>query len=281
MARRPAFLFFPADWRGNAKLRRCSEAARGAWVDVLCILHDSDEYGVARYPLTELARAAGVPLRLVKELAAKSVLKGADNSASDYVWAPTHAGKKGEDVVLVQSGDGACWYSTRLVRDEYVRQRRGSATRFSPENQPKSEPKDTPKGDFGARQGDGPSLASAFSKELPVTDVTEAVASPLTKLADPIWGAGLAFLRRKGVSEKPARGLLGKLRQACGDVETAGLLAQAEADDIADPAAWLMAAAAKRRPSAASVGLLPRDSRSEAEQIAANEAALARLGGSA
>jgi len=274
MARRPAFLFFPADWRGNAKLRRCSEAARGAWVDVLCILHDSDEYGVARYPLAELARAAGVPLRHVKELVAKNVLKGADKAASDYVWAPTHAGKKGEDVVLVQAGDGACWYSTRLVRDEYVRQRRGSATRFSPENQPKG----TPKAGIGARQGDGPSFASAFSEELPVTDVTEAVASPPALLADPIWGAGLAFLRRKGMRENSARALLGKLRQSCGDVGAAGLLAQAEADDITDPASWLMAAC-KRRPGTAAVPLLPRDARSEAEQIAANEAALARLGG--
>lgn len=72
--------------------------------------------------------------------------------------------------------------------------------------------------------------------------------------ADPIWGTGLAFLRRKGIPEKPARGLLGKLRKACGDVETGSLLLQAEVEDIADPAAWLMAAASTRRARAGPAG---------------------------
>lgn len=62
---------------------------------------------------------------------------------------------------------------------------------------------------------------------------------------DPIWGTGLAFLRRKRIPEPQARALLGKLRKACGDIPTGALLAQAEADDITNPAAWLMAAAAR------------------------------------
>jgi uncharacterized protein YdaU (DUF1376 family) len=64
---------------------------------------------------------------------------------------------------------------------------------------------------------------------------------------DPIWGAGLAFLIRKGIPEKPARGLLGQLRKAAGDVQTGAILADAESQDISDPAPWLMAAAAKAR----------------------------------
>jgi hypothetical protein len=55
--KRPSFQFYPADWKNNSKLRRCSEAARGAWVDILCLLNDCDEYGVCRWPLAELARA--------------------------------------------------------------------------------------------------------------------------------------------------------------------------------------------------------------------------------
>lgn len=61
--------------------------------------------------------------------------------------------------------------------------------------------------------------------------------------ADPIWGTGLAFLQRKGIPEKQARSLLGKLRQRCGDVTTGSLLAAAESEDITDPAPWLMASA--------------------------------------
>lgn len=82
--KRPSFQFYPADWRNNAKLRRCSEAARGAWMDILCILHDSDEYGVLRWPLADVARSAGVSTRLAQELAAKDVLKGSDTGIPGF-----------------------------------------------------------------------------------------------------------------------------------------------------------------------------------------------------
>ncbi len=178
--KRPSFQFYPADWRNNAKLRRCSEAARGAWVDILCLLHDLDEYGVCRWPLAELARAAGVQIKLAKELAAKDVLKGADKGAADYTYAPRHAGKVGAPVTLVTAGDGPCWYCSRFVRDEYVRQKRGNGSRFTAENQPGSvdapgddseapkaqpndPPKDPPKPPFGEPQGDGPTSTSPSS----------------------------------------------------------------------------------------------------------------------
>lgn len=160
--KRPSFQFYPADWKGNAKLRRCSEAARGAWMDILCILHDSDEYGVCRWPLADLARAAGVAIKLARELAEKLVLKGADRGAEPFVFTPTHAGKAGEPVTLVDPSTGPCWYSSRFVRDEWVRQRRGAATQFTTDNQP---PKDTPKHTIGERQGDGPSSTSPSSEE--------------------------------------------------------------------------------------------------------------------
>jgi hypothetical protein len=155
MSDRPAFQFYPADWRNNAKLRRCSEGARGAWIDVMCLMHDSDEYGVLRWPLAEIARAAGVPLKLLRELAAKGVLKGADRGAKFYEYAPRHAGKVGTVVTLVEPGEGPCWYCSRFVRDEWVRHQRGASSRFSADNQP------PPKGGIGVREGDGPSSASS------------------------------------------------------------------------------------------------------------------------
>ena len=155
--KRPAFQFYPADWRNNAKLRRCSEAARGAWIDVMCLMHDSDEYGVLRWPLAEIAHAAGLPLRLLRELSEKTVLKGGDTEAPPYIYTPRHAGKAGTPVTLVEPDSGPCWYCTRLVRDEWVRNQRGGATRFSAEQQPS--PKDT----NGERQGDGPTTTSTTS----------------------------------------------------------------------------------------------------------------------
>lgn len=164
MAIRPAFQFYPADWRNNAKLRRCSHAARGAWVDVLCMLHDSDEYGVLRWPLADIAQASGAPMKLLQELAAKGVLKGADSNAEAFVFTPRHGGKDGDPVTLVPTSREPCWYCSRFVRDEYVRQRRGANTRFDTDNQPpKPAPKATPKIGIGGRQGDGASSSSSSS----------------------------------------------------------------------------------------------------------------------
>jgi hypothetical protein len=115
-------------------------------------------------------------LKLVKELAAKEVLKGGDKGAPDYIYTPRHAGKDGEPVTLVAHGDGPCWYSSRFVRDEWVRQRRGNASQFTsdnqppkntpkgaPNNQPDAPPNPSPKGGFGERQGDGPTSSSSSS----------------------------------------------------------------------------------------------------------------------
>ena len=162
--KRPSFQFYPGDWQSNQKLRRCSPAARGAWLDILCVLHDCDEYGVARYPLRELCRAAGVDLKHARELVDRGVLKGSDVEPVRFTWAPSHAGRKGADVVLVESAGGPCWYCSRFVVDEYKRQRRGESTRFDsddnqpsrrPSAKPKPKPKPKPMGGFGDGEGDG------------------------------------------------------------------------------------------------------------------------------
>lgn len=168
--KRPSFQFYPADWRNNAKLRRCSEAARGAWMDVLCVLHDMDEYGICRWPLADLARSANINLKLVKELVDKDVLKGADKDAEAYIFKPRHAGKDGEPVTLVESNGQPLWYCSRFVRDEYIRQRRGQSTRFDEENQPpKAKPKQSPKptigDDFGEELGDGSTSTSTSTSK--------------------------------------------------------------------------------------------------------------------
>lgn len=263
MAIRPAFQFYPADWRNNAKLRRCSPAARGVWVDVLCILHDSDEYGVLRWPLADIAQAAGATAKLLRELVAKGVLKGADSCAEAFVFAPRHGGKDGDPVTLVESSSGPCWYCSRFVRDEYVRQRRGANTRFSDDNPPpKKAPKAEPKVGIGDNKGYGASSSSSVKQEL-LDPTGLGAAAPV----DPLWHTGLSFLVRKGVPEKSARSFLGKLKQAVGDMAAGALLAEAESDDITDPVPWLQAAAKSQgasnanRPQRSRVGLADRHPR--------------------
>lgn len=131
-------------------------------MDILCVLHDSDEYGICRWPLADLARSANVSLKLVKELVLKDVLKGSDAAAKPYIFTPRHAGKDGTPIVLVENLNGPMWYCSRFVRDEYIRQKRGNSTQFSSDNQPppKAVPKTTPKPPIGEREGDGSTSSS-------------------------------------------------------------------------------------------------------------------------
>lgn len=58
----------------------------------------------------------------------------------------------------------------------------------------------------------------------------------------------MAFLKRKGLAEGPARGFLGLLRKELSDdLTVAELLLEAERQDISDPGAWLRAAAKQRK----------------------------------
>jgi hypothetical protein len=41
----PWMKFYPQDWRADEKLRMCSLAARGLWLEMLALMHRSDRYG--------------------------------------------------------------------------------------------------------------------------------------------------------------------------------------------------------------------------------------------
>ncbi|MFT3754691.1 MAG: helix-turn-helix domain-containing protein [Pseudoxanthomonas sp.] len=116
----------------------------------------------------------------------------------------------------------------------------------------------------------------ALEAKLPAAPCAVAPSDPVS---DPIWGSGLQWLMGKGIAEKPTRSLLGKLRKACGDIGTAALLDEAQAQDITDPAPWLLTAAAKRgHRNAIPVGAVARDDRDQVEIDADNERQLRHFG---
>jgi hypothetical protein len=41
----PWLKFYPRDWRGDQALRAVSVAARGLWIEMLCIMHEASPYG--------------------------------------------------------------------------------------------------------------------------------------------------------------------------------------------------------------------------------------------
>ena len=84
MAKLPGFMFYPGDWVKDPDLSRCSKAAKGMWIDMLCKAFECEERGVfisARQPWTNLEIAAAVGgdvaanLMLLDELLVKGVAK--------------------------------------------------------------------------------------------------------------------------------------------------------------------------------------------------------------
>lgn len=248
MSKRPAFQFYPGDWRKNAKLRRCSPAARGVWMDVLCLFHDAEEYGLLRWPLKDIANAAGASSAHVRELVDKGVLKGADRDAPAYVYRPKHAGKLGEPATLVIHDGGPVWYSSRMVRDEWVRQKRGEGTRFDTANQP---PNRSPKGGIGEPLGDGPSSSSSPSGSeanasagagAPPVDNSAPAGPTAEEAARQLWRDAGAWLVANGLTQGDAKAFMNTL------AKDFPMAADALREAIKEPApvdakAWAMAIA--------------------------------------
>lgn len=46
MAKRPAFQFYPGDWRRSLDVQALSFHDRGVWFEILCLMHESEERGV-------------------------------------------------------------------------------------------------------------------------------------------------------------------------------------------------------------------------------------------
>jgi hypothetical protein len=245
---RPSFQFYTKDWRSNSKLRRCSPAARGVWVDILCALHDSDEYGVARYSLKELASEVGASMAHVRELVDRGVLKGSDKVVDEpFVYVPRSGRKDGAPVTLIPVQPGPIWYSSRMVKDEYVSTNRGIGTRFG--EAPKTPPDHSPKPPLGEGTGEGSgahtragpssssSSATAVGKDSEAIASAAAAAPPDPK--DAIFALGLPLLTQAGVSERNARSFLGFLRKGNRDEEVVDAIRRCAAERASAPVEFL------------------------------------------
>lgn len=111
MPKRPSFQFYPADWLKDTGLQACSFAAQGLWMKMLCIMHESDVYGmlvVNEKPLDEqqLQRLVGGTPRMLEKLLAELEENG----------------------VFSRTDEGVI-YCRRMVRDEHIRTVRSEAGR--------------------------------------------------------------------------------------------------------------------------------------------------------
>lgn len=117
------------DWLTSLELRMCSAQERGVWLDVLCLMQQASETGILRWPLSQIAQAAGCEVETLQSLARKGVLKGQDDRVGQvhgrsdlpFVFRPMHARKRGEEVELIAAGEGSIWFCDWLVTASHKR----------------------------------------------------------------------------------------------------------------------------------------------------------------
>ena len=121
--RRPSFQFYPADWLGNKNLKRCTHAEKGMWVDLMCLFHDGEPYGVLRWTLEEISQGIGAKTNQLRGLIIKGILKGADigSECEPFIYIPRSGRKSGTPVILIERQVGPIWFSSRMIVDEYKR----------------------------------------------------------------------------------------------------------------------------------------------------------------
>ncbi len=115
--------------RAARRLRTCSPAARGTWIDVQAYLQAQPTPGAAKATLVQIAAATGAAMSLLTELVDAGVLSGSDVGGAPFSWAPSHGRSAGTPVLLVPDDGTARWYCPSMVVGEYSRQQQALIAR--------------------------------------------------------------------------------------------------------------------------------------------------------
>lgn len=173
MAKLPAFQFYPGDWMKDPSVRRCSHAARGVWVDMLCLMFECDERGVlinggCPWSREDVAAAVGgnldVTLRCIDEL----VTKGACS---------------------IRESDGA-FYSRRMVRDEAERAKARDRKREERSREKKSAEQTSSQRQSTRKKGDVPDHSQVCPDDVtPMSQPSSSSISTSNKTPPPLTSA--------------------------------------------------------------------------------------------
>jgi hypothetical protein len=267
--------FWWQDWKNNSKIRSSSLAARGFWMELLCIAHEGNPYGhvtINNKPATpaQLAKNAGTTeataIKLLKELEDCGVFSRTDNG---IIYSRRMVRDKATSEESAQHGRRGGNPSLKPKPQEMVKDNGPNGVNPPPytlEAEAESESKIQPSAD-----------AKAASPAVPLDEFPEFPDLPnLPDVRSELWADGLAIVR--GLTGKPeaaSRGIVGRLAKACRDDCAGAMAILRDAQDLrpaGDPVAWIMASAkARDDPDArllAAVGLAPsRDIDGEAEPI--------------
>lgn len=224
--KRPAFQFYPADWRKDMALHSCSVSARGLWIDMMCIAHECDPYGhltVNGTPMSaaQIGRHSGLTERECAKLLAELERAG----------------------VLSRTQEGAI-YSRRMVADEGLRNRRADGGKAGSEHGHKGAHHGIKGGRPKAPRGvkEPPLQPPPSSSSSDTLAKANAATSAAPTAADSIFALGIPLITAAGVSEQRARSMLGLMRKTHGDDAVAGAISRCASEQPVEPVAWMQAA---------------------------------------
>lgn len=216
----PWMKFYPSDWRGDAKLRMCSIAARGLWLEMLAIAHEAEEYG-----FVTINGKSPTNLQLAK-------MVGEDES-----WVTQWVTELENSGVFSRTSDGVI-YSRRMVRDYKKAEVSRENGKTGGSSKHKKNKDDLDLGNLKPTQPvtetsklGNQNLKSSVSKIEPddlapdtryqipdysVPNGTGANAPRVVDVGKQVWEVGLKLLAGYGIPEKRARPILGKWVKAAG-----------------------------------------------------------------
>lgn len=213
-AAQPWMKFHPQDWRADEKLRLCSLAARGLWIEMLAIMHRSERYGhllIGGVAPTDaqLAVQAGAPPHEVAELIGQLESAG----------------------VFSRSASGTI-YSRRMTRDRKKAEnaRKNGKTGGNPSLRKQ---KENPPLDKGGDKG-----CLKLRGQRPDTIPNGMGDKPPDPVRD-LFDIGVSVLVAAGHSEKESRSLVGKWRKDHSDGEVMAALVDCRTKAISNPVEWM------------------------------------------
>lgn len=161
--RRPAFQFYPADWRRDNELRVCSIAARGLWIEMMAIMHDGTPYGhlaISARPVTpaQLASLVGLATGVCKRL----LMELEDHR------------------VFSRTADGLI-YSRRMVKDEQLRESRAASGKLGGNPALKDMRRDKGLDKHLVKQKPTPAVAVAVASASAPAELQQQLPSPTRK----------------------------------------------------------------------------------------------------
>lgn len=227
--KRPAFQFYPADWRKDMALQSCSVAARGLWMDMMCIAHECEPYGhltVNGKPMTaaQIARHTGLTERECSKLIAEL-----------------------EDAGVPSRTEEGALFSRRMVRDEDVRSRRAEGGKAGSEHGIKGAEHGKKGGRPAKVRGVSeppkeppPSSSSSPSGNSSAPDGAGASAPPTDR--DAVFAVGVTLLTSAGVEDRNARSFLAQQSKAHGEAVVLDALNRCADERPVQPIPWLVAA---------------------------------------